>query len=189
MRRVIFLDRDGTINIEKSYLHKWEDFEFEKNAIEGLKALVNLGYELVIVTNQSGIARGYYSEEELKKLNNEMMLELKKSRINILDCYYCPHHPEKGLEEYKKECNCRKPSPGMLLDAKEKYGIDMSKSFMIGDKYSDLKAGENAGVKSILVKTGYGRETLKKYSVEYMVAEDLLEAAQLIEKLDKQSIN
>ena len=120
MKKVIFLDRDGTINVEKSYLHKWEDFEFEKNAIEGLKELKDLGYEFIVVTNQSGIGRGYYTEEDLINLNNEMTKKLKEFGINILECFYCPHHPEKGIGKYKVDCSCRKPKPGMLLEGIKK---------------------------------------------------------------------
>lgn len=185
MKKVIFLDRDGTINVEKDYLHKWEDFEFEKNAIEGLKKFNDLGYELIVVTNQSGIARGYYSEEDLALLNKNMCDELKRYGITILDCFYCPHHPEKGIGEYKKDCNCRKPNPGMLEMADSKYGIDFKSSFIIGDKESDLKAGERKGVTPILVKTGYGKKIYEKLMDKYIVVEDLLEAAQEIENSSK----
>ncbi|WP_047382998.1 D-glycero-beta-D-manno-heptose 1,7-bisphosphate 7-phosphatase [Cetobacterium sp. ZWU0022] len=180
MRKVIFLDRDGTINIEKSYLHKWEDFEFEINVIEGLKALKSLGYEFIVVTNQSGIARGYYTEEDLKTLNSEMVKKLNEYDIDILECYYCPHHPEKGLEEYKKSCDCRKPNPGMLLEGIKKYNIDVKNSFMIGDKKSDLEAGKNAGLKSILILTGYGKKVEKEVESEYLIAQDLLDVYKLI---------
>ncbi|MGL5175207.1 MAG: D-glycero-beta-D-manno-heptose 1,7-bisphosphate 7-phosphatase [Cetobacterium sp.] len=180
MRKVIFLDRDGTINIEKSYLHKWEDFEFEINVIEGLKALKSLGYEFIVVTNQSGIARGYYTEEDLKTLNSEMVKKLNEYGIDILECYYCPHHPEKGLEEYKKSCDCRKPNPGMLLEGIKKYNIDVKNSFMIGDKKSDLEAGKNAGLKSILILTGYGKKVEKEVESEYLIAQDLLDVYKLI---------
>ncbi|MEG0729906.1 MAG: HAD family hydrolase [Cetobacterium sp.] len=115
MKKTIFLDRDGTINVEKNYLHKIEDFEFENRAIEALKILSDLGYQLIVVTNQSGIARGYYGEEDLEKLNNYMMEELKKNGVEITACYFCPHHLEKGVGRYKVECECRKPNPGMLL--------------------------------------------------------------------------
>ncbi|WP_297598503.1 D-glycero-beta-D-manno-heptose 1,7-bisphosphate 7-phosphatase [uncultured Cetobacterium sp.] len=183
MKKIVFLDRDGTINVEKSYLHRWEDFEFEKNVIDGLKAIKELGYEFIVVTNQSGIARGYYTEEDLIKLNASMVKELNNHGIDILECYYCPHHIEKGIGIYKKECECRKPNPGMLKDAIKKYDIDIDSSFMIGDKGSDLEAGENAGVQSILVKTGYGNKIVDKYEGKYPVAEDLLEVAKIIKKL------
>ena len=180
MKKVIFLDRDGTINIEKSYLYKWEDFEFEKNAIEGLKELKNLGYEFIVVTNQSGIGRGYYTEEDLISLNNQMVKKLKEYGIEILECFYCPHHPEKGIEKYRVQCDCRKPNPGMLLEGIKKYNVDISKSYMIGDKKGDLEAGKRAGLKSVLVLTGYGKNTVKDIENDYLIADDLLDVANLL---------
>ncbi len=182
MRKVIFLDRDGTINVEKSYLHKWEDFEFEKNAIEGLKKLKDLGYEFIVVTNQSGIGRGYYTEEDLINLNNEMTKKLKEFGINILECFYCPHHPEKGIGKYKVDCNCRKPNPGMLLEGIKKYNVDIENSFMIGDKKGDLEAGKKAGLKSILVLTGYGKKIEEEVKGNYLIAKDLLEVVTILKK-------
>lgn len=186
MKKIIFLDRDGTINVEKSYLHKWEDFEFEKNAIEGLIALKKLGYEFIIVTNQSGIGRGYYTEDDLNLLNNKMVEKLSEYGIDILECYYCPHHEEKGIGKYKVKCNCRKPNPGMLLKGIEKYNIDLNNSYMVGDKLSDLKAGEKVGIKSILVKTGYGINIVDECKESYDIAEDLLDVANII-KIKKSS--
>ncbi|MGL5089091.1 MAG: D-glycero-beta-D-manno-heptose 1,7-bisphosphate 7-phosphatase [Cetobacterium sp.] len=180
MRKVIFLDRDGTINIEKSYLHKWEDFEFEKNAIEGLIELKNLGYEFIVVTNQSGIARGYYTEDDLRILNSKMVIELQKHGVTILECYYCPHHPDKGIGHYKAACECRKPNPGMLLEGIEKYNVDIENSFMVGDKKSDLDAGEKAGLKSILVLSGYGEKTKIEFEGKYLIAKDLLDISKLL---------
>ncbi|MGL4424829.1 MAG: D-glycero-beta-D-manno-heptose 1,7-bisphosphate 7-phosphatase [Cetobacterium sp.] len=180
MKKVIFLDRDGTINVEKSYLHKWEDFEFEKNAIEGLLELKKLGYEFIVVTNQSGIARGYYSEDDLNRLNSEMVKELKKYDIEILECYYCPHHPEKGTGKYRVDCDCRKPNPGMLEKGIDKYNIDIQNSFMVGDKISDLEAGVRVDLKPILVLTGYGQKTKENLKTKYLIANDLLDFANLI---------
>ncbi|MGL4358647.1 MAG: D-glycero-beta-D-manno-heptose 1,7-bisphosphate 7-phosphatase [Cetobacterium sp.] len=182
MRKVIFLDRDGTINVEKSYLHKWEDFEFEKNAIEGLKKLKDLGYEFIVVTNQSGIGRGYYTEEDLVTLNNQMTKKLKEFGIEILECFYCPHHPEKGIGKYKVDCNCRKPNPGMLLEGIKKYDVDIENSFMIGDKKGDLEAGKKAGLKSILVLTGYGKKIEEEVKGNYLIAKDLLEVVTILKK-------
>ncbi len=182
MRKVIFLDRDGTINVEKSYLYKWEDFEFEKNAIEGLKELKNLGYEFIVVTNQSGIGRGYYTEEDLVALNNQMTEKLKEFGVEILECFYCPHHPEKGIGKYKVDCNCRKPNPGMLLEGIKKYDVDIENSFMIGDKKGDLEAGKKAGLKSILVLTGYGKKIEEEVKGNYLIAKDLLEVAAILKK-------
>lgn len=160
--KAIILDRDGTINVEKDYLHKIEDFEFEKGVIEGLKILSELGYIFVVVTNQSGIARGYYTEEDLQNLNLYINKLLEKEGLKIEKFYYCPHHPEKGIGKYKVECNCRKPNTGMLEEAIKEFNIDREKSFMVGDNISDVKAGINAKVTPILVETGYGEKNIFK---------------------------
>ncbi|MGL4252484.1 MAG: D-glycero-beta-D-manno-heptose 1,7-bisphosphate 7-phosphatase [Fusobacteriaceae bacterium] len=180
MKKVIFLDRDGTINIEKDYLHKVEDFEFEQGSLEALKIFNQLGYDVIVVTNQSGIARGYYSEEDLIKLNEFMIERVKEAGGDILECYFCPHHPEKGIEGYRKDCQCRKPNPGMLNEAMKKYDISKKESYMVGDKISDIEAGERAGVKSVLVKTGYGMKTLEKNSIDAPVFENLFEFAKYL---------
>ncbi|MGL6023095.1 MAG: D-glycero-beta-D-manno-heptose 1,7-bisphosphate 7-phosphatase [Cetobacterium sp.] len=180
MKKVIFLDRDGTINIEKDYLHKIEDFEFEVGSLEALKIFKELKYDVIVVTNQSGIARGYYSEEQLIKLNEFMVEKIKEAGGDILECFFCPHHPEKGIGEYKKECNCRKPNPGMLNKAIEKHHITKENSYMVGDKISDIKAGENIGIKPVLVKTGYGKKTLEKNIINAPVFENLFEFAKYL---------
>lgn len=180
MRKVIFLDRDGTINIEKDYLHKVEDFEFEPGSLEAIKIFSELGYEIIVVTNQSGIARGYYSEEDLINLNNFMIEKIQEFGGRVLDCYFCPHHPEKGIDRYRLECLCRKPNPGMIRDAIDKYGVDKNLSYMVGDKISDIEAGDRAGVKSILVKTGYGIKTLEKNNITAPIFENLFEFAKYL---------
>lgn len=162
MNRAILLDRDGTINIEKDYLYKIEDFEFEKNVVEGLKILSSMGYIFIVVTNQSGIARGYYTEQDLEVLNNHIGKLLEKEGVKIEKFYFCPHHPEKGVGKYKVECNCRKPNTGMLDAAVQEFDIDKKKSFMIGDNISDIEAGIRAGITPILVKTGHGYEHIEK---------------------------
>ena len=161
-KKAILLDRDGTINVEKDYLHKIEDFEFEKNVVEALKIFSSLGYALAVVTNQSGIARGFYTEHDLIKLNNYINDRLNEYGVNIEKFYYCPHHPEKGIGKYKVECQCRKPKTGMLDAAIKDLNIDVENSYMIGDTLADIDAGFNAGLTSILVKTGHGLETLEK---------------------------
>ncbi|MDP0488786.1 MAG: HAD family hydrolase [Fusobacterium sp. JB021] len=161
-KKAIFLDRDGTINIDKGYLYKKEEFEFEENAIEALKRFIDLGYILIIVTNQSGIGRGYYTEKEFKELTKYIELLLLGHGVKIEKSYYCPHHPIKGIGEYKKECNCRKPNAGMILKGIEEYNIDKSKSFMVGDKLSDVIAGIKSGVTPILL--GEEQEKLMKKS-------------------------
>ena len=147
--KTIFLDRDGVINKEVSYLHKIEDFEFIDGVFKTCQYLQNLGYEIIVITNQSGISRGYYNEIDFKTLSNWMLAEFKKNDIKILDIFHCPHLPDSN-------CECRKPRPGMLLEAKEKYNIDMQNSWLIGDKENDIIAANSSGItNTILVKSGH----------------------------------
>jgi D-glycero-D-manno-heptose 1,7-bisphosphate phosphatase len=140
--KAAFLDRDGVINEDFGYVGKIENFKFKEGIFELLKLLHELGYALFIVTNQSGIARGYYSEEDFYKLTEWMKNELKKRGIEIKDVEFCPHHPD-----FTGECECRKPKPGMILNLAEKYKIDLKDSIMIGDSESDVKACKNAKLK------------------------------------------
>lgn len=160
MKKAIFLDRDGTINVEKDYLYRIEDFVFEDGVIEGLKILKELGYIFIVVTNQSGIARGYYTKKDVEVLNLHIQEILAKEGICIEKFYYCPHHAEKGIGKYKVECNCRKPKTGMLDSGVEEFDIDREASYMVGDNISDLQAGINVGMKPILVTTGHGANHL-----------------------------
>jgi len=148
-KKVVFLDRDGVINKEVGYLHKIEDFQFIDGVFDACLNLQSLGFELVVITNQSGIGRGYYSKDEFHTVNDWMLQQFNNQGVNILDVFFCPHGPEDG-------CSCRKPKPGMLLTAKEKYDIDMSQSWMIGDKEADVSAANAAGINNtILVKSGH----------------------------------
>ncbi len=148
-QRVIFLDRDGVINKDKNYLYRKEDFEFIDGVFEACRYFQEIGYQLIVVTNQSGISRGYYQEEDFHKITKWMLEQFESQNIKILDVFFCPHGPE-------STCNCRKPKPGMLLDAKEKYKINMKNSWMIGDKEADVSAANAAGIKNtVLVKTGH----------------------------------
>lgn len=137
MNKAIFLDRDGTINVEKHYLYKIEDFEFLPGVVDALKILQEAGYLLIIITNQSGIGRGYYTEEDFQKLNDWMISTLKQQGVMIADVYFCPHLPDAQVAEYRKECNCRKPKLGMYKQAILDYNIQMSQSYAIGDKIRD----------------------------------------------------
>jgi len=139
MQKALFLDRDGVINIDKSYLYKIEEFEFCDGIFELLNHAVKLGYLLFVVTNQSGIGRGYYSEADFLKLTDWMVKEFEKREIPIQKVYYCPHHPN-------QKCNCRKPEAGMFLQAKREFDIDMKSSWMIGDKESDMTAAKKADI-------------------------------------------
>ena len=177
----VFLDRDGTINVDKHYLHKIEDFEFLPGALEAIKSLKNAGYLIIVVSNQSGIARGYFDEAAVDRLHEHIQQELKRYGTAIDAFYYCPHHPDKGRGEYKVACDCRKGAAGMLLQAAEEHNIDLGNSFMVGDKLADIEAGAKAGCTSILVLTGYGdSEKLKPGLSKIMQCENLYEAACII---------
>jgi len=155
MKKAVFLDRDGTINVEKDYLFRVEEFEFIPGSPEAVRMLNESGFLVVIVSNQSGVARGYYSEDDVELLHRHIAGELAKSGAKVDAWFYCPHHPE-GKGSYSLTCTCRKPLPGMLLDAAGRYDIDLSASVMIGDKLVDIEAGSAAGCRSILVRSGYG---------------------------------
>lgn len=156
MKRAVFLDRDGTINEEKDYLHRIEDFVFIPGAVEALRRLHHAGFFLVVVTNQSGVARGYFDLSAVERLHRHLEEELARAGARIDAFYLCPHHPEEGVGDYRIDCDCRKGRPGMLLQAARDHDIDLSSSFMIGDKLSDIEAGKAAGCRSLLVLTGYG---------------------------------
>lgn len=135
--KAIFLDRDGTINVEKHYLYLIEEFEFLPGVVEGLKMLQDAGYLLIVITNQSGIGRGYYTEEDFHKLNNWMLDTLDQIGIHISKVYYCPHLSDANIEKYRLECDCRKPRLGSFYQAVKDFNIDLSLSYSIGDKLRD----------------------------------------------------
>ena len=141
-----FLDRDGVINVDSGYVGRWEDFEYLPDAIEGLKQLQSAGYKLVVVTNQSGIARGYYSEDDFLLLTETMKADLENRGVVLTAVYYCPYLEDADLESYRVTSDLRKPEPGMLLKAAQDHDIDLSRSIMVGDKVSDMVAAERAGV-------------------------------------------
>ena len=154
--KAIFLDRDGVINKEVNYLHRAEDFTFTHNCISAIRMLREAGYKILVVTNQAGIGRGYYTEADLNILMGWLKSELTKNGADIDDYAFCPHHPTEALGKYKKHCKCRKPEPGMLISLIQKHNIDVINSIMVGDKLSDLEAAQAAGIpKNILVKTGH----------------------------------
>ncbi|MDO4691177.1 MAG: D-glycero-beta-D-manno-heptose 1,7-bisphosphate 7-phosphatase [Fusobacterium sp.] len=183
MKKAIFLDRDGTINVEKNYLYKVEDLEFEKGAIDALKTFKKLGYILIVITNQSGIARNYFSEEDLYKFNEAMNSVLKENESEISKFYFCPHHPKEGIGIYKKECKCRKPNNALIEQAIKEYEIDRAESYMIGDKVSDIEAGAKSGLKTVLVKTGYGKKEFEKIrTTETLICDNLLEFSEILKR-------
>ncbi len=178
-QKAVFLDRDGVINVDKGYVHKIEDFQFYPGVFEALKLLQDAGYKLLIVTNQSGIALDYYTEEDFFRLTDYMLSEFKKRGINIDKVYYCPHHENGTNPKYTKKCDCRKPASGMIRQGIKEFNIDPSKSFLVGDKENDIKAAHKEGIKAILVKTGQGLKYIDKTQADY-VAEDLLDAVKNI---------
>tara|TARA_B100000795_G_scaffold151838_1_gene113742 strand:- start:41 stop:568 length:528 start_codon:yes stop_codon:yes gene_type:complete len=156
--KTIFLDRDGVINKEVNYLHKIKNFEFIEGVFDACLYFQNLEYKIIIISNQSGISRGYFNENDYKNLTKWMLYQFDKNCISILDIFYCPHGPE-------SKCNCRKPKPGMFIDAKTKYKINMKDSWMIGDSETDIQAANNAGISNtILVRSGHSIDESKSKS-------------------------
>ncbi len=180
-KTAVFLDRDGTINVERDYLYRPEDFCFIDGADAAIRRLNDAGFLVVVVTNQSGVARGYYREEDVEILHRYLSRQLAVIGAHVDGYYYCPHHPESGLPPYVQECDCRKGKPGMLLQAADELEIDLSRSWMIGDKKADVDAGLAAGCRPILVRTGHGethREKIDRQQVP--VCADLGEAVDFI---------
>jgi len=184
--KAIFLDRDGTINVEVNYLHEPEKFQFLPRVPEALKLLQNLQYKLIVITNQAGIAKGIYSMKDMEKTNEYMIQQLKMVGVTLDRIYFCPHRTE-------DHCTCRKPLPGMIIQAAKDLDLELAQSWTIGDKLSDIESGIRAKTKTILVKTGYGEEeihnlqkmvesTEKKIQTPLFTAENLWEAAEIIQK-------
>lgn len=184
--KAFFLDRDWTINEDRGYISNINDVYIYPRSIEALKIIKSKGYLIIIVTNQAGIAMGLMTKKKVEEVNSHIIRDISKEGINIDALYYCPYHPTKGKNKYKKESNFRKPEPGMLIKASRDFKIDLNSSYMIGDKISDIEAGKKAGCKTVLVKTGFGEKSLEhlKFSElnpEY-VCDDLYDA---IEKIFK----
>ncbi|EKD49868.1 MAG: hypothetical protein ACD_63C00024G0009 [uncultured bacterium] len=184
VKPAVFLDRDGVINVEKDYLCKPKDLEFIKGTVKALQMLTRSPYKVIITTGQSGIGRGYYKEKDMKKLHDWMCCQLEKKKVVIDGIYFCPHLGKaeryKALPKYRLACKCRKPNTGMLEQAVLDHNINLSKSYVIGDKTADIATGRNANTKTILVKTGYGgKEDKDRYdAAPHYVAEDLLDAVE-----------
>jgi len=183
-KKAIFLDRDGTINVEKDYLFKISDFEFLPGVIEALRSLQAAGFLLIIITNQSGIARGYYSLADYEMLNHWMLNELIKNGVRIERVYFCPHHPNATVSKYKVNCDCRKPKLGMFKRAIVDYNIDLSHSFAIGDKIRDCSICSSTVCRGFLIASNEKPEIINAVkagmvrNVEY--AEDLKAAVNRI---------
>ncbi|GLS91004.1 D,D-heptose 1,7-bisphosphate phosphatase [Psychromonas marina] len=154
-KRAIFLDRDGVINVDNGYVSVVDDFEFIEGVIEALQTLKAKDYLIVVITNQSGIARGYFTEDQFHTLTEWMDWSLADRGVDLDGIYYCPHHAKHGIGKYKVDCDCRKPKAGMIIEAATELDIDISQSILVGDKVSDIQAGIAAGVtNNYLVRTG-----------------------------------
>ena len=185
-QRAIFLDRDGTMNVSKGFISNADDLELIPGTIEAIKAINKSGALAIVITNQPVIARGECSFEELHNIHNKLKTLLGEKGAFVDDIFYCPHHPDKGFEgevpELKFDCECRKPKTGMINEAVDKYNIDLSKSYMVGDSTMDLELARNAGVKSVLVDTGFAGNDGKYDRSCDIEAKDLLDAVENIIK-------
>ena len=188
----VFLDRDGTVLKEVGYLSRLEDMELLPQATAAIKLLNQKGIKAVVVTNQSGVARGFFSEDLVKEVHQRLQKALQKEGAFLDGFFYCPHHPDYGHEKYRKDCFCRKPNIGMLQEAARDFRIDLSRSYLIGDTRRDLETAWNAGMKGVLLLSGYGKDELKKIEAQNLeekpdcVASDLLKAVRwVIEDIEK----
>jgi len=189
--KAVFLDRDGVITQEPPYYaHRLDQLALIPRSGDAIRLLNENEILAVVVSNQAGIAHGYFREEDTALFNRALGEELGKLGVRIDAFYYCPHHPEAGMEDYRTDCDCRKPGPGMMLKAAKDMGIDLPKSFMIGDKLTDIEAGKKAGCGTVLVKTGQGMEALKNGSIWCgFIADDLYQAAEYILDLSHNTEN
>ncbi len=158
MHEAVFLDRDGTMIEEVNYLSSPEQVRLIPGTVEAIRRWNHLGVKVVVVTNQAGVARGYFPESRVAEVHSHLSAVLAEGGATIDAYYHCPHHPDHGVGEFRIDCECRKPAPGMLLWAARDLGIDLTRSWMIGDKLSDLWAGAAVGCRTLLVRTGYGAE-------------------------------
>lgn len=180
MKQAVFLDRDGTIIEEKNFLSSPDGVVLIKGAVEAIRQLAEAGFLIIVVTNQSGIARGMFTRSEAEAVNRRVLELLNQEGAHVDAVYYCPHHPEGTVARYAVHCQCRKPEPGMGLRAAAEYGIDLTHSYMIGDKPIDIAFGRNCGMKkSFLVQTGYGRMSKGLENCGEIV-EDIFQAAERI---------
>jgi len=181
INKAVFLDRDGTINKEVKYLYNPNDFTFISGAVEAIKTFHELGYRVIVITNQAGVAKGYYTESDVQTLHQDID-ELLTAEDTYIDAYYyCPHHPEGTVEEYRGECKCRKPHIGMIEQAVNDFDIDLSESIIVGDKEIDVQTGKNAGIgKCVLVRSGHPIDEIKTLADN--IFDNILELAENLYK-------
>jgi D,D-heptose 1,7-bisphosphate phosphatase len=190
MNKAVFLDRDGVITQEPPhYVHRIGDLEFISGSPEAIRLLNLNNFVVIIISNQSGIARGYYPEEDTVIFNLAMKKKLSEFGAYIDAIYYCPHHPEARVEKYRIDCDCRKPKNGMLKLAKKNMNLDLRQSFVVGDRWSDIECGKISECKTILVKTGSGEKSLKSNKIPCnYIANDLDDAVEYILSLEQKRI-
>jgi D-glycero-D-manno-heptose 1,7-bisphosphate phosphatase len=189
MQKAIFLDRDGTINEEMGYINHRSRFKVFDFTFEAIRILNNSGFLVFVITNQSGLARGYFDQRLLSEIHTDLIDSARQEKAIIEKIYYCPHHKDGSVEKYKIECDCRKPKPGMLLKAKEEYNLALESSYMIGDRYKDIQFGQNNGLKTIMVMSGYGLGEFSYQKESWrqqpdFICKNLIDAAKLIEKIE-----
>ncbi len=173
----VFFDRDGTINVDLDYLSDPDKLQLIPGAAEAIKEANDLGVRVFVITNQSGVARGLYSESDVQSVHERLKNVLSQSGARIDALFYCPHHPDYGIPPYRKVCTCRKPKTGMLKEAEKAFGIDLNASFVVGDKCTDIETGRNAGCGTVLVLTGYGSTEVDECrSQSDYVARDIYDA-------------
>ena len=180
-QRAVFMDRDGTISEEVGYINHPSRFRLFPYAVEAIKHLNQNGWLAIVVTNQAGVARGYFPEQMIETVHADMTKQINDCGGRLDAVYYCAHHPSVGEPPYRIDCNCRKPKPGLIMRAAEEFDIDLEQSWMVGDRYSDVELAHNAKVKSMLVLSGYGRGEWEHQRSTWSqqpdaVAKDLLEA-------------
>jgi D-glycero-D-manno-heptose 1,7-bisphosphate phosphatase len=183
--RAVFLDRDGTINEEVGYVNHIERFFLLPRVSQAIRLLNQHGWKAVVVTNQSGVARGYFPESLIHQVHQKMKKLLESDEAHLDGVYYCPHHPDIGVPPYRQKCRCRKPATGMIEDAMRELALDLSQSYMVGDRGVDIEFAHSIGAKAILVLTGYGKGEWEYSGAQWKVkpdhiAQDLFEAVQWI---------
>lgn len=177
--KIAFLDRDGVINKEINYLHKITEFEYTNRCIDGLKNLIRLGYQIVIISNQAGIAKSIFSEKDYSDLNRWLLADLAAKGIPVLESLYCPHHPDGNHPEYAVRCKCRKPGTLMLEKVISKYKVDLSQSILIGDKLTDILAGERVKVGALYLVSS-GHYITPEIRSRYEVQKDLYSVSNIV---------
>ena len=184
-RRAVFIDRDGTISEEVGYINHPSRFQIFPYSAQAIRTLNENGWLAILTTNQAGVARGYFAEEMVHEVHSKLTAELAKDGAHIDAIYFCAHHPTVGEPPYRLDCDCRKPRPGLIFRAAKDFDIDLTHSWMVGDRYSDIELAHNAGVNSAFVMSGYGRGEWEFQRANWkqqpdLIGEDLLEIVESI---------